>query len=89
MTHIRGVGMPGHVSGQEMRGGMSFFNSAERRAFSGEHPPTKVSLHIPAGPWKGESKHCKQTCRKGQGWAGTREAKAGDHVLTAPSTHSD
>lgn len=61
MEHIRHAGKLGHMSGQEMRAGMSFFNYTECRTFSGEHPPTKVSPEIPAGSWKGESKFCKQT----------------------------
>lgn len=61
----------GCVGGQDVRSSMSFYNCTECRALSGECPPAQVSLLIPAGPWKGESKHCEQNAT----WDGTGQAQ--------------
>lgn len=84
MAHTRHLVVPGHVSGQEM----GFFNNAEYRTLSGEHPPPK-RVHTSLQGLGKVNLNTKQTCHKEGDWAGTRKTKSGDHILTASSTHSD
>lgn len=46
MAHTRQEGMPGHVSGQEMGAGLSFFTYTECGAFSGGKLPPLCLLPL-------------------------------------------
>lgn len=46
MAHTRHEGMPGHVSGQEMGAGLSFFTYTECGAFSGGKLPPLCLLPL-------------------------------------------